>query len=248
MGSDSNLNFRSKPKRVLVVEDERDVRDLIGLHLNREGLEVVSVENGEEGLRLLTDSRSPCFDLLVLDWMLPGLSGLEICKRLRHSSQTTDEIRSIPILMVTARADTTDIILGLEMGADDYITKPFELPVFLARVRALLRRAEIGAETARTPEKKVEIAGLNINLDAYEVRCENQLIELTPSEFRLLTAMIENRGRVLSRDRLIELVQGQGVAVGDRTIDTHVFGLRKKLGPCSEVIETIRGVGYRVKA
>jgi two-component system phosphate regulon response regulator PhoB len=248
MGSESNLNLQSKLKRVLVVEDERDVRDLMGLHLNREGLEVVSVENGEEGLRLLTDSRSRCFDLLVLDWMLPGLSGLEICKRLRHSSQATEEIRRIPILMVTARADTTDIILGLEMGADDYITKPFELPVFLARVRALLRRAEIASEAARAPEKKVEIAGLSINMDAYEVRCAGEPIELTPSEFRLLTAMTENRGRVLSRDRLIELVQGQGVAVGDRTIDTHVFGLRKKLGPCSEVIETIRGVGYRVKA
>lgn len=235
-------------KKVLVVEDEQDVRDLMTLHLKREGLEVTAVENGEDALSWILGERAGKFDLLVLDWMLPGLSGLEICRKLRTSKGIGS---MLPILMVTARADTTDVILGLEVGADDYITKPFELPVFLARVRALLRRSERSLEPmASAPSNGtiIEVEGLRVLLDAYEVYCSGELVQLTPSEFKLLTALLENRGRVLSRDRLISLVQGQGVIVGDRTVDTHVFGLRKKLGNCSEVIETIRGVGYRVKA
>jgi len=224
--------------RALIVEDERDVRELMSLHLKREGVEVVAVENGEEALKLLgADS----FALVILDWMLPGVSGLEICKRLRSSAAS----KRVSILMVTARADTADVIAGLDAGADDYITKPFELPVFLARVRALRRRFEAGESKQG---RKLQNGNLTIDLEAYEVFCEGNPVQLTPSEFKLLAALVQNEGRALSRERLIDLVQGENVTVVDRAIDTHVFGLRKKLGACSDVIETIRGVGYRVRA
>jgi two-component system phosphate regulon response regulator PhoB len=227
------------PAKVLLVEDESDVRDLMVLHLKRDGLDVASVDNGEEGLGLLQGNR---YDLVVLDWMLPGLSGLEICKRIRHQ---LPEGSKIPVLMVTARADTTDIVIGLEMGADDYITKPFDIPVFLARVRALIRRSQ----TAHlAPATRFQAGDLVLDVEAHQVLCSGEELELTPSEFKLLSALMSNQGRVLSRERLIDLVQGQGVAVVDRAIDTHVFGLRKKLGSCAEVVETIRGVGYRVRA
>jgi two-component system phosphate regulon response regulator PhoB len=226
--------------RALIVEDERDVRELMSLHLKREGVDVVAVENGEEALRQLGVEK---FALVILDWMLPGVSGLEICKRLRSSGSA----ERVSILMVTARADSADVIAGLDAGADDYITKPFELPVFLARVRALKRRYEAGAGGAK-PARKLQNGNLTIDLEAYEVFCGGQQLQLTPSEFKLLSALMQNEGRALSRERLIDLVQGENVTVVDRAIDTHVFGLRKKLGACSDVIETIRGVGYRVRA
>jgi DNA-binding response OmpR family regulator len=224
--------------RALIVEDEADVRDLMSLHLKREGVDVVAVENGEEALRKLAVEK---FALVLLDWMLPGVSGLEICKRLRSSPAS----ERVSILMVTARADSADVIAGLDAGADDYITKPFELPVFLARVRALRRRYETHGEKEK---RKLQNGNLNLDLDAYEVFCGDTQLQLTPSEFKLLSALMQNEGRALSREKLIDLVQGENVTVVDRAIDTHVFGLRKKLGACSDVIETIRGVGYRVRA
>ncbi len=222
-----------KKARILVVEDERDVKDLMLLHLKREGYDAEGAENGEEALQLV---RQGYYDLVVLDWMLPGLSGLEVCKSLKQK---------IPVLMVTARADAADIVLGLEMGADDYITKPFEIPVLLARTRALLRRAVFSNEAER---RQLQIGSLRADLESYEVSCDGKGLELTRSEFKLLTALMQHQGKVLSRDRLIQLIQGENVSVVDRAIDTHVFTLRKKLGPCSEVVETIRGVGYRVKS
>ncbi|MGK5082622.1 response regulator transcription factor [Bdellovibrionota bacterium FG-1] len=227
--------------KVLVVEDETDVRDLILLHLRRDGLETTAVENGEEALRLLRENP---FHLVILDWMLPGLSGLEICKRIRHQG-AAGIASDLPILMVTARADTTDIVLGLEMGADDYITKPFELPIFLARVRALLRRAQTKHDAS---VRQFQVGELALDIETHQVFCSGRELELTLSEFKLLSALMHNQGRVLSRERLIDLVQGQGVVVIDRAIDTHIFGLRKKLGDCADIVETIRGVGYRVRA
>jgi two-component system phosphate regulon response regulator PhoB len=210
----------------------------MALHLQREGFEVVAVEDGEEALRSVTGGK---FDLVVLDWMLPGVSGLEICKRIRAKQPSSE----LGILMVTARADSADVIAGLDAGADDYITKPFELPVFLARARALRRRREV----VRAPKDRRLVNGnLAVDLEAYEVTCENKPIQLTPSEFKLLVALMQNGGRVLSRERLIDLVQGENVTVVDRAVDTHVFGLRKKLGPCADIIETIRGIGYRVRS
>jgi two-component system, OmpR family, phosphate regulon response regulator PhoB len=233
----------SSKANVLVVEDERDVRDLMSLHLKREGHDVTAVEDGEEALKII---HARHFDLVVLDWMLPGVSGLEICKRLRNAGQSGATSSQIPVLMVTARADTADIVLGLEMGADDYITKPFDIPVLVARVRALLRRVQTTEDGSN--DKKTKAGNLSIDSEAHRAFCGAEEIQLTASEFKLLHALMINAGRVLSRERLIDLVQGQGVVVVDRAIDTHVFGLRKKLGECAEIVETIRGVGYRIKS
>lgn len=225
-------------QKVLVVEDEKDIAELMALHLKREGIEVDCVDNGEQVLSLMKEK---AYSLIILDWMLPGVSGLDICKKIRAENSTNKEI---PVLLVTARAQTTDIVLGLEMGADDYITKPFELPVFLARVRALLRRS-VRSQTTEN-DLRIQIGALVLDSERHEVLCNEMRTELTPSEFKLLHAMMKNRGRVLTRERLIELVQGEGVTVIDRAIDTHIFGLRKKLGDCANLVETIRGVGYRV--
>jgi two-component system phosphate regulon response regulator PhoB len=235
--------------RVLVIEDEADVRDLIALHLKREGFEVTAVEDGEKALKSL-DTVIP--DLAVVDWMLPGMSGLDVTKWLRDPRNERLSARPIPILMVTARVDSADIVRGLESGADDYVTKPFEIPVFLARVRSLLRRAKLaqGPEATANP-KRLKAGSLELNVETYDVSVATasgtDRLQLTPSEFKLLKALMLNQGRVLSRDRLIELVQGEGVSVVDRAIDTHIFGLRKKLGTHADFVETIRGVGYRMR-
>lgn len=225
--------------RVLIVEDERDISDLLVLHLKREGLEVDCVDNGEEAIRILGQKK---YNLIVLDWMLPGMSGLEICKKLRTDQKIA---ASVPVLMVTARAQASDIVVGLEVGADDYLTKPFDIPVFLARVRALLRRVQILAEPQND---RLEVGPLVMDIEKHQVLCDKDETQLTPSEFKLLHALMKNRGRVLTRERLIDLVQGEGVSVIDRAIDTHIFGLRKKLGECGNLVETIRGVGYRINA
>jgi two-component system phosphate regulon response regulator PhoB len=237
--------------RVLLVEDELDIQDLMALHLRRAGHDVLAVGDGDEALRVLA-SEGP-FDLVVLDWMLPGATGLEVTRSIRASSEGG---AWLPILMVTARMEAADIVAGLEAGADDYVTKPFEIPVLLARVRALLRRAELlrarggeaGSFLTTTPEPVIDSGSLRIDPGAHEVRCDGTLILLTPSEFKLLLALARSQGKVLTRDQLIAAVQGSGVTVVDRAVDTHVFGLRKKLGLCSERIETVRGVGYRFRS
>jgi two-component system phosphate regulon response regulator PhoB len=222
---------------VFVVEDEIDVRDLILLHLQRDGYSTDSAIDGEEAIEKIQKGN---YDLFILDWMLPKMKGLELTRILRKNMSST-----VPVLMVTARVETTDIVVGLEAGADDYLTKPFEIPVLMARVRALLRRASYG-ESAENSEK-IKIGALEIDTAAHEVRCSGELIALTTSEFRLLSSLAQNRGRVLTRDQLIDLVRGIDVSIVSRAIDTHIFGLRKKLGPCADIIETIRGVGYRIK-
>lgn len=224
--------------RILVVEDEADVRDLIVLHLKRENFEVEFAEDGEKGMKLL---ETKSFDLAILDWMLPSaISGLDLTK------YASTQKKGLPVLMVTARADSADIVRGLESGADDYISKPFEIPVFLARVRALLRRAKSGETEAA--KKELTVGNLYLHTETYDVRVDSEKLNLTPSEFKLLKALMQNQGRVLSRDKLIELVQGEGVSVVDRAIDTHVFGLRKKMGTAADFVETIRGVGYRMRS
>jgi DNA-binding response OmpR family regulator len=237
-----------KKFKILVVEDETDVRELISLHLRREGYDLVAVEDAEKAMVAMNQttpdaadgSSSAPFHLAVVDWMLPGVSGLEWVRWVGAQG------RQLPILMVTARADSADIVRGLEAGADDYVTKPFEVPVFLARVRALLRRGQVSQNLQE--QELLQIADLRLNTKTYDVSIGEEKLNLTPSEFKLLKSLMQSQGKVLSRDKLIELVQGEGVSVVDRAIDTHVFGLRKKLGTHADFVETIRGVGYRMKS
>jgi two-component system phosphate regulon response regulator PhoB len=240
LASDANSGTNDA-NRVLVVEDETEIRDLIALHLKREGHQVEAVSSAEDALTLLEKKH---FELVALDWMLPGASGVDVLQRVRRMKDRSD----LAILMVTAKAEAEDIVEGLEAGADDYLTKPFEPTVLLARVRALLRRNRRANLAEKSGEHSVlRVGGLSLCPDTYEVKCNDEPILLTPSEFKLLHALVLNRGRVLTRDSLIEQVQGEGVSVVGRTVDTHVFGLRKKLGSCADVIETVRGIGYRVK-
>ncbi len=221
-------------KQILVVEDEADIRELIELHLIKDGHTVETTGNGTEALQLLKIKQ---FDLVVLDWMLPESSGIEIAREIRKFKDHS----KLGILMVTAKSNETDIVAGLDSGADDYLVKPFELTVLLARVRALLRRSG-----ARGEAKSLTIGNLRIEEETHEAFCGSEQIQLTPYEFKLLLTLALYKGRVLTREKLISEVQGEGVAVVERAIDTHVFGLRKKLGECADVIETVRGVGYRV--
>lgn len=231
----------NEKQRILVVEDEHEIRDLIVLHLKREGLQVDAVASAEEAMDLIASNR---YSLLALDWMLPGASGVEVTRKLRKNADGTD----VAILMVTARAEAQDIVEGLEAGADDYLSKPFEPAVLLARVRALLRRNKRGTSVENEGGLQVvRLGALALYPETFEAKCGDAPIQLTPSEFKLLIALSGSRGRVLTRDSLISQVQGEGVSVVGRTVDTHVFGLRKKLGSCADIIETVRGVGYRVK-
>lgn len=230
-------------KRVLVVEDEGEIRQLIVLHLKREGFDVEELEDGEQARQALT---TRTYDLLILDWMLPSLSGLELCRWLRkRSSQTTT-----PVLFVTAKTEPEHVATGLDAGADDYVSKPFDTLVLMARVNALLRRqdwlrARSGAAEAQ--QSVLSLGELVLNTNSFEVTLMGEKLDLTRSEFRLLETLLRNQGKVLSRESLIGEIQGENVNVVGRTVDTHVFGLRKKLGSYADSIETIRGIGYRVR-
>lgn len=223
---------------ILVVEDEQEIRELMALHLLRQGFKVRECSSGEEAQREL---QKQTFNLVILDWMLPGVSGFELLNDVKRWASGAG------VLMVTAKTEPQDIVSGLESGADDYLTKPFDPGVFMARVRSLLRRFKETPPAFKEDPSKVDLGGLSVNFKTYEVKLENEPLHLTPSEFKLLSNLIESQGRVLTRDQLIENIQGEGINVTGRTIDTHVFGLRKKLGAWSDNIETIRGVGYRVK-
>jgi DNA-binding response OmpR family regulator len=219
--------------KVLVLEDEEDVRELLVLHLKREGYEVSAFDSGDIALEAI---QATPFDLLIIDWMLPKMSGLDVCKKVRN------ELRSkIPVMILTARADTMDKVLGLEIGADDYLTKPFEVREFVARVRALLRRSSPGSSD------HFSAGPFELNEAAKQILLDQKQLSLTPNEFKLLSTLIRKPGTTFERGDLIRLIQGPGVAVVDRTIDTTVLGLRKKLGAHADLIETVRGFGYRLK-
>jgi two-component system phosphate regulon response regulator PhoB len=230
-------NSQEANASILVVEDEQEIRELMALHLLRQGFKVKECASAEEAQNELAKNT---YNLIVLDWMLPGMSGFDLLEKVKKSLATN-------VLMVTAKTEPQDIVSGLEGGADDYMTKPFDPGVFLARVRALLRRSQIVQQSSTSSSDKIQIGMLSVNLKTYEVKVAEEPLHLTPSEFKLLTTLLESQGRVLTRDQLIENIQGEGINVTGRTIDTHVFGLRKKLGEWSDNIETIRGVGYRVK-
>jgi two-component system, OmpR family, alkaline phosphatase synthesis response regulator PhoP len=221
---------------ILVIDDEADLVELVRYNLVREGFQVIAANDGESGLRF-AGQKSP--DLVVVDLMLPGIDGLEVCRRLRSESRTF----RLPIIMLTAKSSESDRVVGLEMGADDYITKPFSPSELVARIKALLRRAAGFAQ----PLQLIKCGGLTIDLAKHEVSCGHSSIDLTATEFRLLQMLTAHPGRVYSRSELIDGVLGSNVAVLDRTIDVHVMALRRKLGELANCIETIRGFGYRFR-
>lgn len=222
-------------KRVLVVEDEEDIQELLKYNLTKEGYQVHWAESGESGLQ---EARKILPDLLVLDLMLPKMNGLEVCRQLKGDSNT----KHIPIIMLTAKGEETDIVIGLEMGADDYITKPFSVQVFLSRVKAVLRRNQ----EAEVPETGVlHFADLQIHTGKHEVRVKEELVKLTYTEFMILEFLSRRPGWVFTRGQIVDAVRGDGYAITDRAVDFQIVGLRKKLGDAAKHIETVRGVGYR---
>jgi DNA-binding response OmpR family regulator len=225
---------------ILVAEDERDLNNLVRRHLEEEGHRVLQAFDGPSALAAAT-REGP--ELVVLDWMLPRLDGLEVCRRVRRES-------AVPILMLTARSAEVDRVVGLEVGADDYLTKPFGIRELLARVRALLRRVELdreagGGASPSAPPLLLEAGGLRVDLAAHAARVDGRAVELTPKEFDLLALLVRNPGRAFGREYLMAKVWGYDAEGSDRTVDTHVLRLRKKLGPHGDRIETVWGVGYR---
>lgn len=227
--------------RVLIIDDEADIRELVEYNLAREEFQVFCAESAEEGLKII-EAESPA--LLILDIMLPGINGLEVCKRLKSNERTAQ----IPIIMLSARGEESDIVAGLELGADDYIPKPFSPRVLLARARAVLRRPRSQQQSSSTnSEDIVEINSLYIDPRRHEVLIEGKKIDLTATEFRLLYLLTRKRGWVFTRNQIILGVHGSDYPVTDRSVDVQITGLRKKLGPIGEQIETVRGVGYRFR-
>ena len=225
---------------ILIAEDERDLNNLVRRHLEDEGHRVTQAFDGP-GAVLAVQQEHP--DLVILDWMLPRLDGLEVCRRVRRESV-------VPILMLTARSDEVDRVLGLEMGADDYLTKPFSIRELLARVRAMLRRVDLlreGSFAEATPPV-LESGPLRVDLGQHVVTVEGRAVELTPKEFDLLVMLVRHPGRAFGRDYLVEKVWGYDYSGFDRTVDTHILRLRKKLGQVGERIETVWGIGYRFAA
>jgi two-component system phosphate regulon response regulator PhoB len=220
--------------RVLIIEDEKDLSTVIAYNLRADGLEVVTVDTAEAGLREVHARR---FDLVVLDLMLPDMSGLDVCRKLKAQSATRD----LPILIASARGEEVDRVVGLELGADDYVVKPFSVRELVLRVRAILRRAD----SAPPPNDTVEFGVLKIDRAAHRVFVNDAEVQLTALEFRLLTTLHERKNRTQGRDTLLLDVWQMNTPVESRTVDTHVKRLREKLGPAAGYIRTVRGVGYR---
>ena len=224
-------------EKILIVEDEEDVMELIRYNLAKEGFRCDAACNGQEALG---NAMATAPDLVLLDLMLPEVDGLDVCKQLKRSPLT----EHIPIVMVTAKSDETDIVTGLELGADDYITKPFSPKVLVARVRAVLRR-----KTADIPEKStvVRIHDIQIDPGRHKVFVKDEVVELTSSEFGLLHFLAGRPGWVFTRYQIVDAIHGVDYPVTDRSIDVQVVGLRKKLGTAGKYIETVRGIGYRFR-
>jgi two-component system alkaline phosphatase synthesis response regulator PhoP len=223
---------------ILTIEDETDIRELIRYNLEKEGYEAVQAENGELGLQI---AREALPSLILLDLMLPGIDGLEICRRLKNDRTTAD----IPVIMLTAKGEDSDIITGLEVGADDYLPKPFSPKVLIARIRSALRRSIKNAEEPR--EDRIKIHDIIIDVSRHEVTMGSEPLVLSATEFAILEFLARNPGWVYSRNKIIDSVKGKDYPVTERSVDVQILGLRKKLGDRGELIETVRGVGYRFK-
>ena len=226
------------PTKILIIEDEQSIADLIEMSLKSLNTEIDKVASAEQAQFLIQNKK---YDLAIVDWMLPEEQGPDLIHRLKK------DYPDLLFLMVTAKADVESIVEGLSRGADDYLTKPFDHRVLVARVKNLLQRVHYRQEVvAQANEDIIDFNGLKIDFLRVQVAVRGESIHLTPSEFKLLGHLLKSQGRVLSRDQLVNLIQGEDVTVTGRTIDTHVFALRKKLGDWADAIETIRGIGYRV--
>ena len=223
-------------KNILVIEDEPDIRKNLEYNLGREGFIVSSVASLYDAEQKLQNNND--FSLLLLDLMLPDGSGLDLCKKIKGNPET----ESIPIIILTAKDDEVDRVVGFELGADDYVTKPFSVRELILRVKAILKR---GVKKSDVVEVERQFGDLKIDVDSHEVHVDSSLIELTALEFRLLRELVDKRGRVQSRDQLLSEVWGYSSDVTTRTVDTHIKRLREKLGPMGKYVQTIRGVGYK---
>jgi two-component system, OmpR family, phosphate regulon response regulator PhoB len=228
----------SAPAKILVVEDERDIAALISYHLTKEGYRVRTAESGDEAIRSVKAERP---DLIVLDVMLPGLSGHDVLTRLRDRE---DEQHHVPIIVLTARREEADRVKGFELGADDYLTKPFSPRELVLRVAAILRRAH--APAIAQPGRLLSAGTIEVAVDANSVKVSGRVVELTPTEYRLLVCLIEKTGRVQTREQLLRAAWDVHADIETRTVDMHVQRLRSKLGPAGDQIETVRGFGYRI--
>ncbi|MDY7029105.1 MAG: response regulator [Spirochaetota bacterium] len=224
---------------VLIVDDEEDILQLIRYNLEKEGYRTITTASGEQALY---EAKRNLPNLIILDLMLPGVDGIEVCKQLR----AIDETKLIPILMVTAKSEESDIITGLEVGADDYITKPFSPKVLVARVRAIMRRSRRNPLQAGR-EPYIKIHDIQIDTTKHEVTAGTQPVSLSVTEFSILEFLARNPGWVFSRNQIIGAVKGEDYPVTERSVDVQILGLRKKLGEQGKMIETVRGIGYRMK-
>jgi two-component system phosphate regulon response regulator PhoB len=224
-------------KQILIVEDEKPIRDMIAFGLRRAGFDVREAEDCTAARASIADQRP---DLLLVDWMLPDQSGLDLTRAVKRNKDTED----MPVIMLTARADEHDKVSGLEGGADDYVTKPFSLSVLVARVAAVLRRTVVSRKAGKGP---LTIGPITVDADRHLVQVDGEAVTLTLTEFRLLTALMAARGRVLARNQLIDQAMGIHAIVTDRTIDVHLTALRRKLGKARSYLETVRGIGYRMR-
>ena len=231
-------NKNAMQAKILIVEDERDIVELLRYNLQAAGFKTEYVRNGADALRRAVE-KPP--DLILLDLMLPEVDGLIVCSLLKSDPRT----KNIPIVMLTAKIEEKDRVKGLELGADDYIPKPFSPREVVLRVAAVLRRIKIGQESEET--QKIQTQGLTIDLDKHQVLAADRTIELTATEFKLITLFARSPGRVFTRDILMEVIWGQDYYGIDRTVDTHVSRLRRKLGELGKHIETVHGVGYRFR-
>lgn len=226
----------SKPK-ILIIEDERSLIEILSYNLANEGFEVLTSSDGADGLRR---AQNAVPDLVVLDLMLPGLDGLQVCRQLRSDSKT----QGIRILMLTAKAEEVDEIVGFNMGADDYVAKPFKIKPLISRIKALLRRPSAEQSSAEV----ISIAGIEVDRTHHTAKLDGSEMTLTPTEFKMLWTMMRRPGRPYSRNELLDNARGEDANALERTIDVHVRSLRQKLGDKGNLVETVRGIGYRFRA
>lgn len=223
-------------KKIILIEDEPDILEVIEYNLKRENFSVLTAADGLEGLDLVIKEKP---DLVLLDLMLPGIDGMEICRQVRNNQA----VKRVPIIMLTAKGDESDVVLGLGLGADDYMTKPFSPKELIARIKAVLRRSE--TQSQKGSENFIQVGQLVIDSVKHEVRISDVVIDLTPTEFKLLRFLASHPGRVFTRDQLLSKAIGEDVFVVDRNADVHIRMIRKKIGDYKDHILTIRGVGYR---